>query len=305
MAKRVTERALTRIRNELVNFGKQEIPVEKKVAVDDKKKLMLAKKFGAKPKIQAKELELAVVSAQDPVPEPIPEPMPARIHQEERMTFLIAADDDITKLRAMIIGPDDTPYAGIFLYFEISITHDYPITPPIFKYATPDSPDCRMHPNLYAEGKVCLSILNTWASNQWCASATFDSILHEIIMILGPDPIINEPGYENAKPYDRAVYRFMARFRALRAGVVAFMKRKDTPPEFMKAAREYIESHKQVYAKSIDMLIKDAAEIGLYNPDGTKTPAKHVDLHTLHVHTQMSRDQIRNLASKVRETVGL
>lgn len=62
----------------------------------------------------------------------------------------------------------------------------------------------RFNPNLYAEGKVCLSILNTWngkPEEKWNAKTS--SLLQVLVsiqsLILVPDPYFNEPGYQSSK----------------------------------------------------------------------------------------------------------
>ena len=59
----------------------------------------------------------------------------------------------------------------------------------------------RFNPNLYNNGKVCLSLLGTWAGGageSWNAdTSTFLQVLVSIqSLILVPNPYFNEPGYE-------------------------------------------------------------------------------------------------------------
>ena len=68
-------------------------------------------------------------------------------------------DSNILLGYALIIGPQDTPYAyGNFL-FKFKFPCDYPYSPPILSYLTNDG-RTRFNPNLYINGKVCISILN-------------------------------------------------------------------------------------------------------------------------------------------------
>lgn len=54
-------------------------------------------------------------------------------------------------------------------------------------------------PNLYANGKVCLSILGTWQGPGWTQSQTLTSVLLSIQSLMNPLPYHNEPGYENER----------------------------------------------------------------------------------------------------------
>lgn len=44
---------------------------------------------------------------------------------------------------------------------------DYPETPPMVKMTTTGGGRVRFNPNLYADGKVCLSLLGTWSGPSW------------------------------------------------------------------------------------------------------------------------------------------
>jgi ubiquitin-conjugating enzyme E2 Z len=106
-------------------------------------------------------------------------------------------DSDITKGTAMIIGPRDTPYEGGFYFFDIKFPIDYPFTPPAMSTLTQDGLT-RFNPNMYREGKVCLSLLNTWhVGERWSGVQTLSSILLSIVSsVLINNPIQNEPGFE-------------------------------------------------------------------------------------------------------------
>ena len=62
----------------------------------------------------------------------------------------------------MIAGPDDTPYAGGLFEFDCFIPINYPHSPPLMHLRTTGRGSVRFNPNLYNNGKVCLSLLGTW-----------------------------------------------------------------------------------------------------------------------------------------------
>lgn len=70
-------------------------------------------------------------------------------------------EDDVRTVRCLIIGPSDTPYEFGFFEFKAKIGPTYPVQPPSVKCLTTNSGRCRFNPNIYASGKVCLSILGT------------------------------------------------------------------------------------------------------------------------------------------------
>jgi ubiquitin-protein ligase len=102
-------------------------------------------------------------------------------------------DEDILKGYALIIGPKDTPYYGGFYFFEINYPANYPYSPPHVVYCT-NGENIRFNPNLYTNGKVCVSILNTWRGEQWTPCQTISSLLLTLCTLLCKDPLLNEPG---------------------------------------------------------------------------------------------------------------
>ena len=74
------------------------------------------------------------------------------------------------QIRSCITGPEDTPYAFGLFFFDALFPQDYPNIPPLLLLATTGGGRVRFNPNLYADGKVCLSLLGTWhgsASEKW------------------------------------------------------------------------------------------------------------------------------------------
>jgi ubiquitin-protein ligase len=106
-----------------------------------------------------------------------------------------ADEADMRKGKALIIGPEGTPYAFCPLLFRFELPDDYPFTPPRVQVLTSDH-QTRFHPNLYVEGKVCLSILGTWSGPKWSPVMTLSTVLSSIQSLLEANPIVNEPGYE-------------------------------------------------------------------------------------------------------------
>ena len=65
------------------------------------------------------------------------------------------------RLKFLLSGTIDTPYAhGVYL-FDVLLPSNYPISPPKVNIITTGGGAARFNPNLYANGYVCLSIINT------------------------------------------------------------------------------------------------------------------------------------------------
>ena len=119
---------------------------------------------------------------------------------------------DITKMTAMIIGPEGTPYQDGFYFFDIKFPTNYPMKNPDVKFCTLN-PYVRFNPNLYTEGKVCLSLLGTWAGPGWTACNNVGSILLSIqSMVLNEEPLKNEPGFETASNRRLEQYRLVVEY---------------------------------------------------------------------------------------------
>jgi len=107
--------------------------------------------------------------------------------------YYIHNEDDMLNGKALIIGPSETPYENGYYLFNFKFPSNYPYSPPIVSFRTNDG-HTRFNPNLYVQGKVCISILNTWQGEQWTGCQTISSILLALCTLLNNTPLLNEPG---------------------------------------------------------------------------------------------------------------
>jgi len=111
----------------------------------------------------------------------------------ENGIYYMHDDEDMLKGYALIIGPSETPYFVGFYFFEIKYPTNYPHSPPHVTYCT-NGENIRFNPNLYTNGKVCVSILNTWRGEQWTSCQTISTLLLTLCTLLCKEPLLNEPG---------------------------------------------------------------------------------------------------------------
>lgn len=178
-----------------------------------------------------------------------------KFYEEKHEDIFIHTDEkDTREIYALIIGPKDSVYAGGFFYFHIKM-FNYPIYPPKVKFLTPYNPSFRLHPNLYACGKCCLSILNTWGTNEWSALLNINTILVTIQSLLDENPLSHEPGYYNVKKDTKEAknYAIMARYLTM-LGVKHMRTREDLPDEFKEIINDYVEKNKELYEKNFEIL---------------------------------------------------
>jgi ubiquitin-protein ligase len=115
--------------------------------------------------------------------------------------FVRSDENKSNLLKCIITGPEGTPYTGGVYEFDIFFPNKYPTAPPKVHFRTTGGGTVRFNPNLYNEGKVCLSLLGTWDGAQgenWNQHTS--NILQVLIsiqsLILCPEPYYNEPGFE-------------------------------------------------------------------------------------------------------------
>jgi hypothetical protein len=76
--------------------------------------------------------------------------------------FVRYAESRPDVLKVVIIGPEGTPYANGIFEFDIFCDGNFPNKPPLVQFKTTGGGRVNFNPNLYADGKVCLSLLGTW-----------------------------------------------------------------------------------------------------------------------------------------------
>jgi len=168
-----------------------------------------------------------------------------------------ADERNMMKGIAMLIGQKDTPYFGGYYFFSIEFPDDYPFGPIKVKTLTQDGAT-RFNPNMYVDGKVCLSVLNTWHDGpQWSGVQTLESVLLVIMSdVLHGNPIINEPAYRShaIDHPDSVVYNRILWHSNLHTAICGMLK---NTPEWARGFKETMETE---FKKNYDPLMKRAEE---------------------------------------------
>ena len=113
------------------------------------------------------------------------------------------SDNNIMLWNAVIFGPSDTPFEDGTFKLTIDFTEEYPNRPPIVKFKSK-----MFHPNVYADGSICLDILQ----NRWSPTYDVSAILTSIQSLLD-EPNPNSPAnsvaaqlyQENRREYEKRV----------------------------------------------------------------------------------------------------
>jgi len=112
--------------------------------------------------------------------------------------FYAPNSENAMKGLALIFGPGGSPYEDLPIFLDIQYPSDYPFSSPKVRFLTYDG-ETRFHPNLYIEGKVCLSILGTWQGPSWTSVMNLRTVLLSILGLLDNEPLLHEPGYATSK----------------------------------------------------------------------------------------------------------
>ncbi|KAF2623891.1 hypothetical protein BU25DRAFT_375184 [Macroventuria anomochaeta] len=139
--------------------------------------------------------------------------------------FVRTWESRLDLIRVLIIGPSDTPYEYAPFVIDFHLGSSYPQAPPEAFFHSWTNGNGPVNPNLYEDGKICLSLLGTWHTDErnesW--SPAKSTLLQALVSIMGlvlvKDPYYNEAGYDvqRAAPETRlssALYTERAYFRA-------------------------------------------------------------------------------------------
>ena len=126
-------------------------------------------------------------------------------------------ENDYYKWTVLFQGPEDTIFEGGFFKAILTFPEDFPQSPPEMKFVSE-----MFHPNIYKEGRVCISILHNPGFDQfnsqeridekWRPSLGVEQIVISVISMLN-DPNCDSPANidasvmfkNNRKEYERIV----------------------------------------------------------------------------------------------------
>jgi ubiquitin-conjugating enzyme E2 Z len=170
-------------------------------------------------------------------------------------------EKSVMKGTALIIGPEGTPYHGGYWFFSVVFNDNHPFEPPYVLSLTQDG-RTRFNPNMYREGKVCLSLLGTWnQGDKWSSVQTLGSVLLSILgMVLNDQPLRNEPCFSGFpthpafEPYNRIIFH---------ASTETLLHYLQNPPSYLpdEYKDEIITIMKQQFMKNKEALLKRCLEL--------------------------------------------
>lgn len=183
--------------------------------------------------------------------------------------FVRTWDSRLDLLRVLIIGPNETPYEYAPFVIDFHLCSTYPQTAPEAYFHSWTNGNGPVNPNLYEDGKICLSLLGTWHTDErnesWSpAKSTLLQVLVSILgLVLVKEPYYNEAGYDvhRAAPETKlssALYTERAYFRA-RAFIAHALSNEVAP--FAKDLEYLYRSKEEGAPRLLDKAIEAAKEV--------------------------------------------
>jgi baculoviral IAP repeat-containing protein 6 len=206
------------------------------------------------------------------------------IHRDSSV-FVRVDDVVMSVMRALITGPPDTPYDNGCFIFDICMPQNYPAEPPGVHFR--NTGNKRFNPNLYEEGKVCLSILNTYVgptadqSEKWNRTSTLGQVLISIQgQILIENPFFNEPGHErrmgtaDGNRHDRQ-YNHGVRLYTMEHAMLDLLKSPGTYPQFTEIIKTHFRLKRDAIIQVCSKWVADSEEILKEAEASVKSSAPH------------------------------
>lgn len=185
-------------------------------------------------------------------------------------------EDRIDLYSVMFRGPEKTPYEdGLFL-FDFQLSADYPAAPPLCHYISYCSD--RLNPNLYEDGKVCVSLLGTWSgrgTEVWTSSSTLLQVIVSIQgLILVSEPYFNEAGFEKQKGSQQGrensrMYNEMVVLKLVQAQTKLLLH---PPPVFKDIIIAHFKKHAEKLLQRLELWMEISEQHNNQHPLSPVTP---------------------------------
>nr|APB87922.1 ubiquitin-conjugating enzyme E2 24 [Dendrobium officinale] len=198
-----------------------------------------------------------------------------RVHQEwsilkknlPESIYVRVYEERVDLLRASIAGQPGTPYYHGLFFFDIHLPSNYPQEPPIVHY---HSGGLKLNPNLYESGKICLSLLNTWAGSGTEVWNPDSSTILQVLLSLQA-LVLNDKPYFNEAGFDKQIGRAEAEGNSINYNENAFLLTCKSMLYIMRQPPKHFEAHVEEHfvEHALDILVAckaymDGARVGSY-----------------------------------------
>ncbi|KAF1934135.1 uncharacterized protein M421DRAFT_415181 [Didymella exigua CBS 183.55] len=189
--------------------------------------------------------------------------------------FVRHGESRLDVMKFVIIGPEGSPYENGMWEFDMYCPAEYPNAPPLVTFKTTGGGLHGMNPNLYPDGKVCLSLLGTWQGEPWKpGQSTLLQVLVSLqAMVFCEQPWYNEPGRERkfaSSIASKAADRYNREIRELtvRLGMLDWLEK---APQIW---REVMDQH---FNSNADKVLRTVTEWSKQFSPGPRRPGAHAE----------------------------
>lgn len=225
---------------------------------------LASKDQGSPPKGRMKSLMTELATLQTSLPEGI---------------YVRHGSSRLDMMKVIIVGPNGSPYEGGLFEFDLWCPLTYPNTPPKMQFKTTGGGVAHFNPNLYTDGKVCLSLLGTWAGQPWVAAGPNKSTLLQLFisiqaMILCAEPWYNEPGREaSPNPAASVKYNRVIQTLTIPHALTSWLRHgKVSDPVWKEVIEKHFRYSGQAILKSVRTWSKEAEGYTKKLPAATMPP---------------------------------
>lgn len=173
-------------------------------------------------------------------------------------------------LKVIIAGAQGTPYESGLFEYHITCPgggKPYPESNPLCSLHTTGSGQIRFNPNLYNNGKVCLTLLGTWRGapgEGWTKASSLHQLIISIsAMVMTDEPHYNEPGFEQEAGTPAGAARNRGYINKVRWGTVkyAITGQLESPPAgFEELVRAHFKIKKPLILRQLDQWMEEAQD---------------------------------------------
>ena len=152
--------------------------------------------------------------------------------------------NNLGNIRALMSGVESTPYEHGLYLFDIILPTNYPAEPPVMKILTTGNGVVRFNPNLYNNGFVCLSVINTWGGapeERW--NSAYSTLLQIFLsvqaLVMDNNILQKEPGFDkyDTNSIENKTYGWIVRYGNMKYAMIENLK--NPPLGFEKIVKKH------------------------------------------------------------------